>query len=121
MIIALPVEEDKGLDSHIYEHFGRAPIYILVHVKDNEIVKVESIENPYIYEHPRGIIPKLLADRKVDVVICRGIGFRARDVLSEYGIKVVTGAEGRVGDLVKAYINGSLKSVDYTPPERWRR
>ncbi len=117
--IAIP-SDGEGLDSSIFEHFGRAPYYLLVDIENNGIVSVKALRNPLI-EHGPGDIPRLLHENKVSVVICRGIGRRAREYFRMYGIEIITGANGRIRDIVEAYIKGELKSIDYTPKTRWKQ
>ncbi len=42
MKVAIPVAEDRGLDSEIYGHFGSAPVFVLV---DSETMSVQALGN----------------------------------------------------------------------------
>ncbi len=117
--IAFPTEGDKGLDDRVFEHFGRAPFYTIVEVEDNRVVGVEVLKSTFAESHQPGMVPLFLKERGVNVIICRGIGRRARDFLKRMGIEVIMGAEGRVGDLLEKYLEGTLESREYTPEKRW--
>lgn len=46
MRIVIPVEEDRGLDSHSSEHFGRAPLFLVLELDDEgQILKQETVRN----------------------------------------------------------------------------
>lgn len=117
--IAIPSDTDRGLEAKVYEHFGRAPYYTLVDVEGGSIVNVEPMVNPAI-QHTPGVLPSYLRDRGVKVVIAMGIGPRAVSMFESYGIKVVTGASGRIREVVDAYVKGRLRSRPYTPKHRFR-
>ncbi|OYT25316.1 MAG: hypothetical protein B6U95_09650 [Thermofilum sp. ex4484_82] len=52
MKIAIPSVDDKGLDSFVEQHFGRAKYYTIIELKGKEIEKIEVIENPFIRHSP---------------------------------------------------------------------
>ncbi|MFO7881954.1 MAG: NifB/NifX family molybdenum-iron cluster-binding protein [Kosmotogaceae bacterium] len=120
MIIAIPVIENKGINSMISEHFGHAPYYAFVETKDDEIVSTSIEENPFS-SHDPGEIPNYLKSKGTSVLITQGVGRRAIAYFEQLKLEVVTGAHGTVEELAKAYINGSLRSVDYTPREKFHR
>ena len=49
-----------------------------------------------------------LKSNGVDVVICGGIGDRAKDMLSSEGIRLISGVEGPIDNAVHAYLAGDL-------------
>jgi FKBP-type peptidyl-prolyl cis-trans isomerase 2 len=50
----------------------------------------------------------LLNEKKIDVLICGGIGGGAQAALAERGIELCAGASGNADEAVKAYLNGEL-------------
>ncbi len=116
--IALPAD-GADLTSNIFEHFGRAPYFLIITIENNEIKNVEAIPNPSINSHMPGEIPRLLISKGVSVLIVRGIGRRARYYLQQSNIEIITGAEGKIIDIVKAYVRGELKSIPYEPEKKW--
>jgi cation diffusion facilitator family transporter len=46
-IIALPVEENKGLNSPITEHFGKTPLFLLVEISKEKIRSFTVEKNPF--------------------------------------------------------------------------
>lgn len=46
MRIVIPVEEDRGLDSRVSEHFGRAPLFLMLELdEDGRVLKQEALRN----------------------------------------------------------------------------
>jgi len=107
MRLAVPSEDERGLYSNVIPHFGRARFYTIVDVEGSEIRSVRVVQTPF-EEHGPGDIPGFFRSLGVDVVLAYGMGVRARQFFSQMGIQVVTGVAGKVGDVVKAYLAGSL-------------
>lgn len=119
--IAIPVWDNKGLEDQVFEHFGHAPAFAIVTLEDGEISNVETLENTYSEAHQPGQVPRLLASKGVDIIICMGMGPRAREIFESMGIRVVAGAQGTVERVVRDYIEGRLVSRHYEPREKWGR
>ncbi|MBO3832128.1 MAG: hypothetical protein FGF51_01905 [Candidatus Brockarchaeota archaeon] len=46
MRIVIPVEDDRGLDSHLSEHFGRAPLFLMIELDERgRVLKQETVRN----------------------------------------------------------------------------
>jgi len=114
MKIAIPSEDDSGLDSEVARHFGRAEYYTIIDLEDGKIKDVRVVKTPF-REHNPGDIPVFLKEEGVEAVLAYGMGWRAQELFNSLGIKVVTGANGRIRDIVEAFARGSL-IVD----EKWR-
>ncbi len=110
--IALACEDNKGLNGQISQHFGRCPSYLIVDVEGNEIKKSDIISNPYYDNHIPGMVPKFISEQGANVMIAGGMGPRAIDMFSNFGIEVVTGAIGNVGNVLKAYLQGEISGVE---------
>jgi len=109
MKIAVPSTDERGLDSEVSSHFGRTPFYTLVKIENGEIREVEVIKNP-LMEHSPGDIPTFLKQKGVNVILAYGVGRRARTFFDSLGIEVITGVQGNVREVVRAYLKGSLSS-----------
>jgi predicted Fe-Mo cluster-binding NifX family protein len=99
------------LISDLDPRFGRAKYFILV---DPTSLKYEVVENKQNLDLPQGAgiqAAKTIVDQKADVVISGNCGPKAFKVLSAAGIKVVTGAKGRVMDGITQYGSGQLKEA----------
>ncbi len=107
MKIAIPVENDNGLNSSIYGHFGSAPVFLIF---DSDTTNFQIVENSN-KEHLHGQCHPIeeLIKLKVDGVVCNGMGLRAINNLNRIGIKVYN-AQGAhiVKDIVKSIIKKDL-------------
>jgi len=96
MKIAFPTQENQGLDSRVFGHFGSAKHFLIVETRDGGL---EAIENQN-REHLHGQCQPLAAldGRPVDAVVVGGIGPGALHGLQAAGIRVYRGVEGSVGE-----------------------
>jgi len=112
MRIAIPAEDNRGLESNVSRHFGRARYFVFVDVEDNKIKNTEVVEVPF-EEHGPGDLPNFIKEHGGEVVLSYGMGRRAIDYFNSLGIEVVTGAYGKIKDVVEAFINQVLEVDPY--------
>ena len=93
----------KDLNSEVDPRFGRCQYFILV---DPDTMQFEAIENSNtMASGGAGIASaQLIADKGVEAVLTGNCGPNAYEVLAAAGVKVVTGAAGKVQDAIKAQI-----------------
>jgi len=104
MKIALPTKEDGTIDSH----FGHCQFYTICTIDDKrQPLSYERMDSPVGCGCKSDIAPKL-HDMGVEVMLAGNMGDGAVNVLSHSQIKVVRGCSGKVEDVVKAYLNGTL-------------
>jgi predicted Fe-Mo cluster-binding NifX family protein len=111
MRIAISAETNNGLESTVSHHFGRCPYFVLVDIEQEEVKRVEVIDNPHFQQHQPGMVPGFINDQKADVMLSGGMGRRAIAFFEGYGIGASTGATGTVEAAVKAYLNGGLREA----------
>ncbi len=87
-------------------HFGRCERYLLVDVDDGEVIRSEEIPNP---GHAPGLLPRLLAQHRVNTVVAGGAGPRAVQLLADLGIDVCLGVSGSVEDVLAGIADGTLE------------
>ncbi len=109
MKICFTSDEPKGLESVMSYHFGHCPYYVMVDVEGNKVKNVESISNPFAAEHNAGDLPTYMKEKGVDVIITGGMGPKAQQYFVDYGIKPVTGAYGRVKDVLEEFLNAKIE------------
>jgi predicted Fe-Mo cluster-binding NifX family protein len=91
------------------EHFGRCHHYTLADIEDGKVKEVSVVDNPFYDSHDEpGEVPNFIQGQGADVMITGGIGPKAIGFFNQFGIEVVTGASGRVGDAVNSYLKGIL-------------
>jgi predicted Fe-Mo cluster-binding NifX family protein len=112
MKIAVAVEDNRGLQALMSQHFGRCPYYILVDVVNAEIGEVRAIENPFYGSHGGpGEVPAFIKKLGAQVIIAGGMGPKAIGFFEQYGIQVVTGVSGAVQRVIELYLNGEIEGA----------
>lgn len=99
----------KELDSDLDPRFGRTAFFIVV---DLETMAFEVVENTQNLNLPQGAgiqAGKTVADKKVDVLITGHCGPKAFKVLQNAGIKIATGAHGKIRDAIEQFKKGELE------------
>jgi len=89
--IAIPVEQDRGLDSRISQHFGKSPHFILIDLHKDGPRSWFVIENPGAgIERKRGIeAAHLLAEHRVDALVAKEMGEGPYHVLRDSSIAIL--------------------------------
>lgn len=107
--LCFPVTKDDGLESVVYEHFGSAPMFIVV---DGENKKIETLTNMDLHhQHGQCNPMKALGNNKVDVVVVGGIGGGALMGLKAQGIKVFKAQAGTVRENLELFDSGGLTEI----------
>lgn len=110
--IALAADDMLGLDGEMSMHFGRCPSYLVALVEeDGKINSTEVVENPLFNQHKPGEVPRFINSLEVNVMIAGGMGPKAIDMFNDFGIDVVTGVGGQVGNVLQAYLNGEISGA----------
>ena len=109
MRICIPTETKEGKSARVYGHFGSAPFFT---VYDTEKDTIEVIDNSNQHHshgmcHPMGA----LTGKKIDAVVCGGMGARAVQKLNEDGIKAYRAVTGTVANITSEFIKGGLEEI----------
>ncbi|KLO22015.1 Dinitrogenase iron-molybdenum cofactor biosynthesis protein [Marinitoga sp. 1197] len=118
MKIAIPVLNDDGKNSKISEHFGHAPYFAFIILKENGEYKLSIIKNP-LEEHGPGDIPNYLHKEGISLLIARGIGGRAITFFEQLGIHVIRGADGTVEEIINDLKEQKLFDREYEVKEKF--
>ncbi len=111
--LSIPSADDRELESFVSEHFGRAPFYTFIDVSDNgKILNVEVVP-VHFSDHGPGDIPYWVREQGGNIVLAQGIGRKAVDFFNQLGIKVIKGVTGKVEDVVKGYLSGTLVTIEW--------
>jgi predicted Fe-Mo cluster-binding NifX family protein len=98
----------KNLDANLDPRFGRAAYFIIL---DSETMDFEAVANTQNLSLPQGAgiqAGKAIADHRVDAIITGHCGPKAFKVLQNAGVRIVTGAGGKVADAVDQFLKGEL-------------
>ncbi len=112
MKIAFTSDEKKGIESVMSYHFGHCPYFIIVEVENNRVFNVESIENPLAESHNPGELPEFMKNLGVDIIATGGMGPRAQEFFSSFGIKPIVGVYGKVKYVLEEIIGQKLVYED---------
>jgi len=98
----IAVTYEQGM---VFQHFGHCEQFKLYEVTNGKVISMEIVHSN---GSGHGEQAAFLKNKGVDVLICGGIGARAKNTLSEAGIRLFAGAQGNADDQVKSFLEGSL-------------
>jgi len=116
--LAVSVSEDKGMDSKIGGHFGKAPYFAFVDLDGEKIRQVEIKKNPAVKLDRRiGVeAANFIIDNRADVLAAMGIGESPFHILKSNLVRIFTIEGETLGDVVGKILKNELK--DHKEPER---
>jgi predicted Fe-Mo cluster-binding NifX family protein len=86
MKVGFAVQNNEGMESKVYDHFGSAPAFIIADTEGKEVV---TIDNKDLHHVHGACNPVMALDGKsVDAMVVGGIGAGALMKLNASGIKV---------------------------------
>ncbi len=106
MQIAFPVESDQGMRSPVFNHFGSAPLFVIIDSDTYAATSVQNADRDHIHGQCQPLAA--LSGITVDAVIVGDIGPRALHQLRKRGIQVLQAAPGTVGENLKLFTDGQL-------------
>jgi len=101
-IIAIPTEGEM-----VNAHFGRSQAFTIFSIETGKLTGSEVLDTKG-YEHQHAGIAQLLKAKKVEVVLCGGIGPGAIAGLENAGLEVLRGASGLAQEAAQAYADGTF-------------
>jgi predicted Fe-Mo cluster-binding NifX family protein len=106
MKIAFPTEDDKGVESTVYGHFGSAGFFTIVETEDGAVETIVNQDREHMHGNCQPL--KALGGQEVDAVVVGGIGGAALRGLQAGGIRVYRGVEGTVNENLRLIKAGHL-------------
>jgi predicted Fe-Mo cluster-binding NifX family protein len=109
MKIVIPTEDMNGLESKVSEHFGKCNTYTFVDENGNVTTIIHNTS-----EHMGGVglPPEIMKKNGADILLCRGLGPRALEMCSEFGINVYVGQAETAGEMFWLWKNKKIKRAD---------
>lgn len=106
MKVCFPVQQDNGLESAVFGHFGSAPYFLVVDTDTTAIMVIVNRDQ----QHVRGACNplKALNQQTIDTVIVGGIGGGALSRLTKAGIRVFRAQSGTVQENLALHRDGAL-------------
>jgi ATP-binding protein involved in chromosome partitioning len=109
MRIAIPITGDC-----LEPHFGHCEKFAFIDV-DAGTRQVTASTETAAPEHQPGLLPPWLKERGVTHIIAGNMGGRARSLLQEVSVEVLTGAPAKsAAILVRKYLDGTLVTSENT-------
>lgn len=111
MRIGITLEDEKGFESYVAQHFGQCRYFFIVDIKDSKIMETKVVPNNA--QHGGGgcqAVDEILR-HKVNCVIAGGMGGGAQQKFMNAGVQVF-GYSGKVQDAVRDFLKGPLGGLD---------
>ena len=101
MKICFPVQNDNGIESAVYNHFGSAPVFVVFDTDTNSIGSISNQDQ----HHTHGACDpmKALDKRTVDAIVVDGIGTGALTRLNQMGIAVHRSQGGTIRENISLF------------------
>ncbi len=106
IILKIAVSTDGDL---VAAHFGRCPEFTILDIDGEKVAMKEVVQNP---GHEPGRIPQFLHDKGVQLIVCGGMGMRAKMIFEELGIKSIVGVTGKVDEAALKLASGALEGAE---------
>ena len=111
MKVCFPVEENQGLQSQVYGHFGSAPGFVVVDMTTHEITAINNSDK--IHQHGACNPVAGLDGHQVDAIVVGGIGGGALHKLNSAGMRVFQAQEGTIAENIALFQTNDLP--EYLP------
>jgi len=109
MKICFPAQKDEGLDRAVYNHFGSAPIFVVVDTDTNSIASISNQDQ----HHSHGACNpmKALDNQEVDAIVVGGIGAGALTRLNQMGIAVHRSQAPTIRENLALFVSKTLPEL----------
>lgn len=106
MKVCFPVQNDEGIESTVYNHFGSAPMFVVIDTDTNALATINNRDQ----HHSHGACNpmKALDNQKVDAIVVGGIGAGALSRLNQMGIMVHRAQAATIKENASLFAAGAL-------------
>lgn len=114
LLLAIPIEEDRGIESKVSMHLGDAPFFLFVKIEEGEIDKWFSKDNPSrALERKKGItLADMLIDEEVSTLLAPHISSVVFHVLRDHFIHVYRlESQDTARNLVSSFLSDELEMI----------
>jgi predicted Fe-Mo cluster-binding NifX family protein len=110
--IVVPVSNEKGIDSQLSQHFGRAPFYAIIDLDKNyTVIGQDTISNTSEHFGGVGLPPDRILQLKPKALVTYGLGSKALMIFQNAGVAVLRTEVDTVIEVVNAYNNDELQEL----------
>ena len=109
MKVCFPVQKDEGVESLVYNHFGSAPVFIVVETEEKDVQRVDNRDLHHVHGACNPVMA--LGGHKVDALVVGGIGGGALMKLNAMGVKVYGSGSGTVKENLELLKGNKLQEL----------
>lgn len=109
MKVCFPVQQDDGINSKVYGHFGSAPLFIVVDTDTNSVSTIQNGDRGHTHGACNPM--KALNNRTIDAVVAAGIGTGALTRLNQLGIRVYRAQSENIGENILLFASNRLAEL----------
>ena len=109
MKVCFPVQKDEGVESQVYDHFGSAPVFIVVETEAKDVQRVDNSDQHHVHGACNPVMA--LGGQKVDALVVGGIGGGALVKLNAMGVKVYEAASRTVKENLELLKGNKLQEL----------
>lgn len=110
MKLCFPLRNNDGLESRLFNHFGLAPLLLIV---DSETGEVEDVDNRKFRDLPGPERFRVLTEtHRIDALVALEIGIGAFRNLQALGIRVLQGFEGTVAENLSRLADNNYLEIE---------
>jgi predicted Fe-Mo cluster-binding NifX family protein len=110
--IVVPVSDEKGIDAHLSEHFGRAPFYAIIDLDEKgQVIGQGTIANTSEHFGGVGLPPNRILQLKPKALVTYGLGSKALRMFQDAGVAVLRTEVNTIREVVNAYNNDELQEL----------
>jgi predicted Fe-Mo cluster-binding NifX family protein len=106
MKVCFPVQQDEGMESAVFNHFGSAPAFVVFDTASGSIAAITNRDQHHAHGACNPL--KALDNQQIDAVVVGGIGAGALARLSQAGIKVYRAQSKTVRENLTLYREQAL-------------
>jgi predicted Fe-Mo cluster-binding NifX family protein len=106
MRVCFPVQHDEGIESKVYNHFGSAPLFVIVDTETNVAGMIKNRDQHHVHGACNPI--QSLDNQKIDAVVVGGIGAGALGKLNQSGIKVYRAQSQTIKENIALFASQAL-------------
>ena len=109
MRICIPTETNEGENAKVYGHFGSAPYFTIYDTEEDSFEVIDNSNQHHAHGtcHPMGE----LNGKRIDAVVCGGMGARAVQKFNEAGVKAYMTSVGTVKETVLNFKQDKLEEI----------
>lgn len=106
MKVCFPVQKNEGMESRVYDHFGSAPVFVVVETTTDKITTIANRDK----HHEHGACNPIMAlnNERVDAIVVGGIGGGALSRLNQAGIRVYQTGASSIRENIALFMNKQL-------------